>query len=258
MKEKNVRVKHFFLLTVDFFCALMKPTEQKEPTTMNKAIAYIRVSTLKQVKEGESLEVQEEKLRSYCKANDLELFEVIKDEGISASVPFKKRPGGKKCLQLVGGSIKHIVVLKFDRIFRNTVDALQMIEKFEDIDVHLHALDFAGMTIRTDNAMGKFIVTLRAGLNELERGITRERTIEAMQERKRKGQFTGAIPFGYEVSEDQRLQEKPWRPAAIKTIHRMRAAGKSFRIIADTISHDHEKVSHQTIKRLLEGRPVKS
>jgi len=46
-----------------------------------KAIGYIRVSTEDQVK-GWSLEAQRDKIEMYCKLHDLELIEIISDEGI--------------------------------------------------------------------------------------------------------------------------------------------------------------------------------
>ena len=50
---------------------------------MKQAIGYIRVSTEKQANEGVSLEAQEAKIVSWCKANDYELVKVYVDAGIS-------------------------------------------------------------------------------------------------------------------------------------------------------------------------------
>ena len=47
------------------------------------AVGYIRVSTEEQVKEGISLEVQEDKIKKYADLHNLELVEVIRDEGKS-------------------------------------------------------------------------------------------------------------------------------------------------------------------------------
>lgn len=44
------------------------------------AIIYCRVSTDKQSKTGESLEVQEEQCRAYCKRNDYQVLAVFSEQ----------------------------------------------------------------------------------------------------------------------------------------------------------------------------------
>ena len=46
---------------------------------------YIRVSTESQVKQGYSLEEQEEEIERYCTDNGFNLLRVFKDEGISGA-----------------------------------------------------------------------------------------------------------------------------------------------------------------------------
>ena len=61
---------------------------------MDKAVCYIRVSTEEQAREGVSLEAQEERLRAYCKMTGLEVVEMIREGGVSATKLLKDRPGG--------------------------------------------------------------------------------------------------------------------------------------------------------------------
>jgi DNA invertase Pin-like site-specific DNA recombinase len=58
---------------------------------MKQAIGYIRVSTEKQANEGVSLEAQEAKIVSWCKANDYELVKVYVDAGISGIAAWMTR-----------------------------------------------------------------------------------------------------------------------------------------------------------------------
>ena len=51
------------------------------------AIGYIRVSTDAQADHGVSLEVQRERLTAYAALHELDLVEVVADEGVSASIP---------------------------------------------------------------------------------------------------------------------------------------------------------------------------
>ncbi len=47
------------------------------------ALGYARVSTDEQAREGVSLEAQQSRIRAYCEAKDLELVDVLVDDGIS-------------------------------------------------------------------------------------------------------------------------------------------------------------------------------
>jgi DNA invertase Pin-like site-specific DNA recombinase len=125
-----------------------------------------------------------------------------------------------------------------------------MVAEFQQKEISLHALDFGGMPLNTSTAMGQFIVTLRAALAELERETIRERTIEAMEERKRKGQLLGQVPFGHRL-EDNKVVKEPWYESAMADITTLRQQGESYRTIASYISADHAPVSHHTIQKLI-------
>ena len=58
---------------------------------------YTRVSTEDQVKEGYSLEVQRECLESFAKREDLEVFKLYQDDGISGYTT--ERPALKQLLK---------------------------------------------------------------------------------------------------------------------------------------------------------------
>ena len=48
-----------------------------------RVAGYCRVSTPAQVREGESLQTQKDSITHYCQAHDLELVDMIADEGFS-------------------------------------------------------------------------------------------------------------------------------------------------------------------------------
>lgn len=225
-----------------------------------KAIIYIRVSTGRQVAEGESLEMQEKRLRAYCLAQGFDVHEVIRDEGVSAKTPLALRPGGKRLLAQLGPVIRHVVVLKFDRMFRNTLDALATIGHFNQAGISLHALDFGGQAIDTSTAFGQLIVTLRAGFAQMERDIGRERTLDAMRHKRGKGECLGQTPFGF-TNVDGQLVEDPRRAKVMAEMQAMHAAGKGVRVIADIISSDYGApftVSHNTVWRLIKTNQEKT
>src|SRR5262245_23187649 len=90
-----------------------------------RPLAYVRVSTLEQAREGVSLEAQEARLTAYAMAQGLELMAIIREEGISAAVPLGARPGGASLLALLREhNATHVIALKLDRLFRDAADAL--------------------------------------------------------------------------------------------------------------------------------------
>jgi hypothetical protein len=63
------------------------------------AIGYVRVSTQEQATEGVSLDAQRDRLRSYCKLNDIRLVDILGDERISGST--LERPGLQAALHML-------------------------------------------------------------------------------------------------------------------------------------------------------------
>ncbi len=61
------------------------------------AIGYCRVSTDEQAREGVSLETQRSRIRAYCEAKDLELVDMLTDDGISGKT--LERPALRELLQ---------------------------------------------------------------------------------------------------------------------------------------------------------------
>ena len=72
-----------------------------EAKPMIVALGYVRVSTDEQVLTGVSLDAQEARFRDYCKGLSLPVSSLIRETGVSATIPLKKRPGGKDLFDLL-------------------------------------------------------------------------------------------------------------------------------------------------------------
>lgn len=172
-----------------------------------KAVAYVRVSTEDQAREGVSLDAQTARIKAYCAMAGLELVAIVREEGVSAAKPLKNRPAGRELLAILSeGQAQHVVALKLDRLFRDTVDALQVVQQWEQSKIAMHLVDLGGVTLRTDTAMGKMFLTLGAAFAELERNLISERTRAALQHKKACGQRLGAKPYNDQRGLD-RLRE---------------------------------------------------
>ena len=116
----------------------------------NRVIAYVRVSTSRQVEDGNSIASQSEIIRKYAKDRGLRLMsnDIIIDEGVSGGVPFEQRGGGKLVMKRVeSGKFGHIISLKLDRMSRDQIDAVQTIDMLDAEGISVHFVDWFGNSL---------------------------------------------------------------------------------------------------------------
>jgi DNA invertase Pin-like site-specific DNA recombinase len=203
-----------------------------EPAPSNAAVAYCRVSTQEQVRGGVSLDAQTERLEAYCRVAGLDLVELIREEGVSGVKPIDTRPGGSQLLSMVTfGRVKHVVALKLDRLFRDAQDALFQTRNWDHAGIALHLVDVGGQSVNTNSPMGRMMLTVMAGLAELERNLIAERTAVALGHKKAHLQVYGPVPYGFERKGDLLVAVKA-EQAVIEQMRVWRDGGTSLRQIA--------------------------
>ena len=174
----------------------------------DKTIAYIRVSSQRQVDEGNSLASQERRISNLAsfKGLDLEPEDFLIEKGVSAGIPLWERPMGRVLRRkLLSGEYKNLIAMKLDRLFRITTDMLFSLDEIEDMGVRLLVADLGGEAIDTSTSTGKFMLTVFGAIAEMERGLISERTQEGMNQLKATHQkFTQSI-FGWNAQEDGSL-----------------------------------------------------
>lgn len=197
-----------------------------------KAVAYCRVSTEEQAREGISLDNQQDKVRAYATVKDLELVEIITDAGISAKD--LKREGLQRVLSMLqSGEAQALIVFKLDRLTRSTKDLLTLVyDVLIPQNIALHSIT---ETLDTTNANGRFFLTMLGAMATWEREIIIERTKEAMRHKKSVGEWCGRIPYGFKVN-GKRLTENQDERILIRKAKRMRRSGKSIRAIAKELN----------------------
>lgn len=209
-----------------------------------RAVAYVRVSTADQAREGVSLEAQEERVRAYCTMAGLELVSVLREEGVSAGKPLATRPLGKQLLSLIAeGQVQHVIALKLDRLFRDAADCLNQTRAWDRAGIALHFVDLGGQTLNTGSAMGRMFLTMTAAFAELERNLIAERTSTALQHKRKHGARLGAAPTGWRkvCGQDGKataLAIDHEGRALLFVLRALRAAGKSFREICAQLQAD--------------------
>ncbi len=171
-------------------------------------LGYCRVSSEEQVR-NTSLQVQENAIIGFAQMKGLTRFDlqIFKDAGVSGGIKLIKRPEGRKLLETARKG-DTIVAVKLDRLFRNSIDALNTAEDLKEAGVNLVCMDLGFESI-TDDGVSRFIFTIFAALSNMERDRISERTAEGRQAKLARGGAIAPAPFGYRkvgVGRDARIE----------------------------------------------------
>lgn len=187
---------------------------------MTRAALYTRVSTEEQAKEGFSLAAQMAKLRSYAEIHGWTITGEYVDEGQSGRTT--KRPAYTRMMEEMG-KWDVLVVLKMDRIHRNSRNFMAMMDTFEKEDKQ-----FASVmeSLDTSTAMGRFVADIIQRIAQLESDQNGERVLIAMEEKAKQGSggLGGPAPYGYRW-QDSKLVPEPEEATVVRAMHILRGTG---------------------------------
>lgn len=200
---------------------------------MPRAIVYSRFSPRPNADECESIEVQSDRCRAYCRARAYKIVGEFTDRALSGGRA-DNRPGLQAALEAACNLKAVLVVYKLDRLARNAEDALAIVRRLKEARGGLASVS---EELNTNGWMGKFIFTMLAAIAEMYRGQIAERTSDAMlfhQATGRRMTRPDRCPFGKmpDPSDPCRLIEHPAEAAVIQRIRQQRHAGRGFREIA--------------------------
>ena len=221
-----------------------------------KIVAYIRVSTEEQARDGISLPAQRAKVEGYAGLYDLELIEVIDDAGESAKT--LNRPGLQRALALLkSGAADGLLICKLDRLTRSVSDWQTLIDGYFSDRRGKHLMS-VGDNIDTRTAAGRLVLNVLLSVAQWEREAIAERTRDALQHKIRSGERCGKVRFGYDLADDGKtLLPNPAEQEAIGIMRELRAAGETLQSIADELttrgiaSKEGRQWTPTTISRLI-------
>ena len=205
------------------------------------AYGYVRVSTLTQAREGESLEAQSRQIGAYAVSKGIELPKgnIFVEAGVSGGVEFEVRPEGGRLFQLVEKG-DWIIFPKLDRAFRNTRNALNVLHELKERGVHIHFIDLGGDV--TGNGIGAIVFTILSAFATFEKERIATRIREVKHIKKTQGKFTGGRrAFGYDVVDSVKVP-KPEEQKIIGRMKSLRQDGMSYRALEKWLS-ENEKVN---------------
>lgn len=179
---------------------------------MAGAIAYLRVSSAKQAKDGtDGFPRQRAAIRAFCTVKRFELLEEHADAGVSGTVPLEGRDGLTRALERCAETGAAILVIeKADRLGRDLIVSEMAVRAFAEAGVAVYVADTGQNLSDADNDPSrKLIRQVLNAVAEYERSALVAK-LRAARERKRRngGHAVGCYRFG----------DHPERPDEIETL----------------------------------------
>ena len=168
-----------------------------------KAIAYIRVSSEKQV-ENYSLDFQDRILKRYAETNNIKLVRVFREEGYSATNI--NRPAYKEMIKyLEENDIDVILVHKLDRLHRDETNMFNDLKRFRESKIKVIAV--ADGIDTSDDSAGLATAMLAAIGANFSRNLSRE-TRKGLTSAAENCLHTGGKPpYGFKLDRETMLLE---------------------------------------------------
>ena len=217
-----------------------------------RAALYARVSNEDQAIDGFSLDAQMKKLEAYCEAEGYEVADRYIDDGYSGRKT--NRPEYQRMLKDID-KWDVIVVLKMDRIHRNSVNFTMMMDLLRKKNK-----EFASVYDQFDtvNAMGRFVMDIMQRIAQLESEQIGERVKLAMTFKAKNGDgnLGSAHPYGYEYKNGSLVIVED-EAHIVRAIFNMYSRGSTLQDICDYLNNAEIKSkkgvgwSRQTVSNIL-------
>lgn len=160
-----------------------------------KAAIYCRVSSEVQ-QERQTIESQVEFAQKYCDLNSIAITKIYRDDGITGTLPLQDRPAGAELLaDAKDGRFQLVLIFKLDRLGRSTRVILNAVHDLDAMDIKVRSMT---EPFDTSNASGRFLLTILAGVADLERSNILQRMDLGATRAAKDGKWLGGIvPYGY-------------------------------------------------------------
>jgi len=203
---------------------------------VQKAFAYLRVSGRGQLR-GDGFPRQLLAVQNYAKANRLQIVHVFREEGVSGKYDLEHRPALQHLLEaLHSDGIRLVLIEKLDRLARDLMVQESIIADFMRNNFEIRSV--AEPDLCSDDPSRRLMRQILGAFSEYERQ-TIVTKLRCARQRKRAatGRCEGRHPFG----------ALPGEVAIVRRMQALRAAGASYRAIADTLQREGLKPRHANV-----------
>jgi len=198
---------------------------------------------------------QKEELRRFCEAMNYEIVEEI-EENISGMVPWKER---KLSSVFNLDNINGVIILELSRFGRDAEDVLSGIKLLHEKGIWLYSKNNSLKTLDDhgkEDLTSKLTLTILSGVAEMERSLTRQRSVSGLIKNVNDGNWTGGkfLPYGYKRV-DKKLVIEETESLVIKKIFKMYLEdGYGTKIIAKYLNGKEIKTRYNLV---VEGKVKK-
>lgn len=202
------------------------------------------MSTIRQKKEGISLEGQEREIIEYCKRNNINLVKVYRDEGISGK-DIEGRDEFKEMLDYaLKNNVDTIISFKLSRFTRKLKDLANTIDLLDENDINLIFIEDG---INTKTPTGRFMCYIVGAVAEMERENTSDFVSMTMGQNALKGNWNGGIVFGYDSDDSKKLIiNKDEKMIVEKIFYYFTEKNWGYKKIANYLNHRNLKTKKGT------------
>ncbi len=185
-----------------------------------RAVAYVRVSTDDQAREGLSLEVQRRAIAGYCVSHGWDLLDIYADEGVTGAEWY--RPGLQAILSQLpyvrrraktraripppsGRPFDALVVFRLDRLSRDEGDIYEILRR---LDAYGVAFRSATEPQYDDPDYGRDLLGISSIFSARVRKMIGANVKAAMRHKAECGEWVGRTPFGYRMVDKQLVPDQ--------------------------------------------------
>jgi DNA invertase Pin-like site-specific DNA recombinase len=221
----------------------------QQKVNSNVTVGYARVSTQKQVDTNDSLQAQEDSIRTFCDKNGYELAEIFMDKGISGSEEIINRDGINNLLDYCRekkNRVAYVTIDKIDRFSRDLSNQL-FVEK-ELMVMGIDVLYVSQESLNGSDPIMRCMRQMMGAFAQLERDMIKRRLYEAQKRKAQGGDFaSGRLPFGYKYGDNKKsVTVDHDKASVVRDIFFLRASGMSFRGIAATLNSTKHRLDNMS------------
>lgn len=204
---------------------------------------YIRVSTETQADKGYGLETQENAIREYCTANNLNLIGIYADEGISGTIGDKdnlsSRPALCEMLDTLNGT-NTIIVMNTSRLWRDDTARALIVMNVKKRGGEIISVEQPRYSLYSTNPSDALFNTLMEALDQYERMTINQRLTKGKTTKAKNGyKPTGMAPFGY-CWVNAKIVIDPIESKIVKEIFDLAYNGKNCHMIANLLNSQNK------------------
>jgi site-specific DNA recombinase len=190
------------------------------------AIAYARVSSREQEREGYSIPAQRKLISEYARTRGFS----TKHEFID--IESAKNPGRKEFTKMIrlletDDACRVVLVEKTDRLYRNRADALAFEALIEKRCVEIHLIKEGRVISKESRSQDKFMHDIHVAVAKHYVENLKEEVKKGMREKAEEGIYPGRAPIGYRNNPATRtIDVDPERAPMVKRVFELYATGE--------------------------------